>query len=287
MCSTQYLPFLNPACSLRSIGSRAVEILFRITLLNTLLVMDNSVIPLQFLQRLRFPFFGSWQFNDKSGLPIYGYFFFFPYFLVNVCYVSVMTSPPAFSIFALTPSAPGAFPDFMLSIADFTSFAVGGSMLTSRPSSFSGMSSTSLGAFLLRMVSTCVFHSCVCSSTLVITTPSAYFIGMSQFLKPPAYALVILYNVAIFCICAAVSASSARFSMNALLSAFVFLFTSLSRVEYLVCSCSFIRCDLVSLIFFFVSFLSSIVFHVSVFIHSSFRFFCNLVVTCLFRLAPG
>ena len=106
MCSPQDLPFLNPACSLRSIGSRAVEILFRITLLNTLLVMDNSVIHLQ----------------------------------------------------------------------------VGGSMLTSRSSSLSGMSSTSLGASLLRMVK-CVFHSCVCSSTLVITTPSASFIGMSQFFK--------------------------------------------------------------------------------------------------------
>ena len=33
---------------------RAVDILFTITLLNTLLVMDSSVIPQQFLQRLRF-----------------------------------------------------------------------------------------------------------------------------------------------------------------------------------------------------------------------------------------
>ena len=33
-----------------------------------------------------------------------------------------MTSPAAFSFSALTPSAPGAFSDFMLSIADFTSF---------------------------------------------------------------------------------------------------------------------------------------------------------------------
>ena len=48
-----------------------------------------------------------------------------------------MTSPPVFSISALTPSAHGAFPDFILSIADFTSFAVGGSMLTSRYSSLS------------------------------------------------------------------------------------------------------------------------------------------------------
>ena len=36
MCSPQDLPFLNPACSLRSIWSRAVNIMFRIALLNTL-----------------------------------------------------------------------------------------------------------------------------------------------------------------------------------------------------------------------------------------------------------
>ena len=83
LCSPQDLPFLNPACSLRSIGSRAVDILFRITLLNTLLVMDNSVIPLQFLQRLRFPFFGSLTISPV--FQIYGYFFFFPYFLENLC----------------------------------------------------------------------------------------------------------------------------------------------------------------------------------------------------------
>ena len=46
MCSPQDLPLLNPACSLLSIGSRDVDILFRITLLNTLLVMD--MIPIQF-----------------------------------------------------------------------------------------------------------------------------------------------------------------------------------------------------------------------------------------------
>ena len=54
MCSPQDIPLLNPACSLRSIGSKAVDILFRITLLNTLLVINSSVIPLQFVQRLRF-----------------------------------------------------------------------------------------------------------------------------------------------------------------------------------------------------------------------------------------
>ena len=56
--SPQDLPFLNTACSLRNIGSRVVDILFRVTLLNTLLVMDSNVIHLQFLQKLRFPLFG-------------------------------------------------------------------------------------------------------------------------------------------------------------------------------------------------------------------------------------
>ena len=243
------------------------------------------MIPLQLLQWLRFPFCGSLTISPvfhSTGISSSSHIS-----LKISLRVSVMTSPPAFSIYVLTPSAPGAFPDFMLSIADFISFAVGGSILTSRSWSLSGMSSAYLGASLLRMVSKCVFHSCVCFSTLDITTPSASFIEMSQVLKPPASALIILYFEAICCICAAVSASSARFSMNALLSAFVFLFTSLSRVKYLVCSCSFIRCDLVPFIFFFVYFLSSIFCRVSDFIHSSFRFFCTLGVPCLFGLAPG
>ena len=170
MCSPQDLPFLNPACSLHSLGSKAVEcvdILFRITLLNTLLVMDSSVIPLQCVQRLRFPFFGSLTISpvfQSMGISSSSYIV-----LKISVRVSVMTSPPAFSISALKPFAPGAFPDFKLSIADFTSFAVGGSMLTRRSSSLSEMSSTPLGASLLRMVSKCVFHSCVCFSTLVIT----------------------------------------------------------------------------------------------------------------------
>ena len=156
------------------------------------------MIPLQFLQRLRFPFFES--LTIILVLQSTGIFSSSHISLKISVRVSVMTSPPTFSISALTPSAHGAFLDLMLSIADFTSFAVGGSMLTSRSSSLSVMSSTSLGASLLRMVSKCVFQSCVCFSTLVITTPSASFIGMSQFLKRPANALVILYSVAIFCI---------------------------------------------------------------------------------------
>ena len=102
MCSPQDLPFLNPACSFRSIGSRAVDILFRITLRNTLLVMDRSVIPLQFLQRLMFPFFGSLTirlFFQSTGISSSSHISM----KISVR-VSVMTSPPAFSISALTLS---------------------------------------------------------------------------------------------------------------------------------------------------------------------------------------
>ena len=78
MCSPQDLPFLNPACSLRIIGSRAVDILFGITLLNTLLVMDSSVIPLHFLQTLRFPFFGSLTISRSSSLRVFLLLSIFP-----------------------------------------------------------------------------------------------------------------------------------------------------------------------------------------------------------------
>ena len=129
-----------------------------------------------------------------------------------------MTSPPAFGIAALTLSTPG----------DFTSFAAGGSTLTSRSSSVSPP----------RLH---ISWECHCFKK-----------------KPPASALVI-YSVAIFCIGAAVSASSARLSMNALLSDFACLFTSLSRIEYLVCSCSFTRCDLfVYLLLCFLSFVGCV-----------------------------
>ena len=120
-CSPQDLPFPNSAGSLRRIGSGAVYILFRITLLNTLLVMDSSMIPLQFLQRPRCPFFGSLKISpvfQSTGISSSSHI------SLKICVrISVMTSPPAFSISALTPSAHGALPDFMLYIADLTSFA--------------------------------------------------------------------------------------------------------------------------------------------------------------------
>ena len=148
--------------SLRSIGSKVVGIMFRITLLKTLLVMDSSAIPIQFSQRRMFPFF----FDSLKISPVFRSMSISSsssHISLNMSVrISLMTSPPAFNIAELTPSAPGAFPDFMQCVVDFISFAVGGSMLTSRYSSISGMSSTYMGAYLLRMVSKCVFQSSVC-----------------------------------------------------------------------------------------------------------------------------
>ena len=82
-----------------------------------MLVIDSSVIPLQFLQRLRFPFFGNLTIPifPSTGISSSSHIS-----LKVSVRVSVMTSAPAFSISALTQSAPGAFPDFMLSVVGMT-----------------------------------------------------------------------------------------------------------------------------------------------------------------------
>ena len=136
MWSPQDFPFLKPACSLRNSGSRASEILSRITLLKTLLVIDNRVIPLQFLQRLRSPFFGSLTISPIFQLPGVSSVSHIP---SKISVKAPMVTSPAFNISALTQSEPGAFPDFMVLIAFLTS-ADGGSVLTFRSSLLSGIS---------------------------------------------------------------------------------------------------------------------------------------------------
>ena len=101
-------------------------------------------------------------------------------------------------------------------------------MLTSRSSCLSGMSSASLCASLLMMFSKCVFDRFVCF--LHSLSPARLHLSLECHClkkKNPASALVILYRIAIICICAAVSASSDRFAMNALLS---FYFLAQSRI---------------------------------------------------------
>ena len=88
----------------------------------TLLVTDSGVIPLQLLHILRSPFFGKFTISpvfqslgisSTSDIPS----------KISI-EVLTMTYPPAFNISALTPSDPGAFPDFMELTAFLTSSAV-------------------------------------------------------------------------------------------------------------------------------------------------------------------
>ena len=59
ICSVVPLPFRTPVCSFLRHLSTPLLILSMMTRLRTLLMIGNSVIPLQFLHCLRFPFLGS------------------------------------------------------------------------------------------------------------------------------------------------------------------------------------------------------------------------------------
>ena len=95
-------------------------------------------------------------------------------------------SPPPFTISALIPSVPGAFPDFMELTAIFTSTADGGSVLFIMSSTLTGMADRLVGASLVW----------VCSATPMRAFPYTAFTGTSLFPKPLASVLVILYNAA-------------------------------------------------------------------------------------------
>ena len=196
----QDIPFRKPACSLRISGSKAAEILSRITLLKPLLVTDSRVIPLRLLHILRSPFFGNLIISPVFQSVIICSFSHIP----SKSSIKVLTiiSPPAFNISALTLSAPGAFLDFMELTAFLTSTADGGSIMISRSSSLTGISARLFGASLLRMVSKCDFYMLVCSAMPVITLPFKSFTGTSLFLKPPTRVFVYIVqcnNILSFC----------------------------------------------------------------------------------------
>ena len=168
MWSPRGLPFLKPACSLRNSGSRASEILSRITLLKTLLVIDNRMTPSSFLQRLMYHFFANLTINPSFQSPSV----FSTSHIPSKISVKapVVTSPPAFSFSALTQSAPGVFPDFMVLIAFLTSSASAGPLCVLE--------------FLLDFFASllkCVFHLWVCFASPMTTFPSTSFTGTSLF----------------------------------------------------------------------------------------------------------
>lgn len=100
--------FLKPACFLQSNGSTAIENQLRITLLKTLLVTDNRLIPLQLLQWLRSSFLGSFAMNPD--IQSFGNSPFSHKSLKILESTYAMVFPLACNISAFIPSASGAFP---------------------------------------------------------------------------------------------------------------------------------------------------------------------------------
>ena len=230
--SPQDLPFGKLACSLRISGPMAGEILSRITLLKPLLVTDDGVIPLQLLHIFGSPFFA----NLTISLVFQSLNVSSSSHLSSKISMKVLTmiSPPAFPLSALTPSAPGALPDFM----ELTAFLT---------------SSTDDGSVVVFVAYWSIFHLHlrVGSAIPVITFTSLHWnFAISKTATECLYYIVQCSDSLIF---STVSASSANFAMKAFLSAFVRLFTSLSSSRYLACNCSLCRWHFVSFSNFFCS----------------------------------
>ena len=103
--------------------------LFRMILLNTLLVVESSMIPLQLLQFPRSPYFGSLKrspvcqsFDNLSSSQLV---------LKIAAETHEISGSPAFNISTHIPSSPGALPFFKVSIALLISSCVGESTMTS------------------------------------------------------------------------------------------------------------------------------------------------------------
>ena len=115
MWSVQDLSFLNPACSFLSCLSRAPWILSSMIRHRTLLGMDNSIIPLQFLHSLWLPFLGSLTsspvFHSDRISSVSQILFNSPY------RSSVVAETSAFRMSGGMLSNPGAFPSLSFLIA--------------------------------------------------------------------------------------------------------------------------------------------------------------------------
>ena len=108
--SAQDFPFLNPACSSRNLLSTCTFILSSIIILSTWLGMDSGVIPLQFLQKLVPPLFGSF-----TSSPTISEISSVVQRVLNRSYnMSMDVCPPAFKASGGMLSDPAALPFFSI-----------------------------------------------------------------------------------------------------------------------------------------------------------------------------
>ena len=105
-------PPRNPACSSLSNASKASFSLPRITLHRTLPTILSSIMPHQFLQRLKSPFFGN--LIKSPSFQSLGISSSFQILFRNLCRTSTVIAPPSFKASGGTSifSNPGAFPFF-------------------------------------------------------------------------------------------------------------------------------------------------------------------------------
>ena len=197
-----------------------------ITLLKTLLVIDNIVILLQFLQRLRSPFFGSLTISPIFQSPGVSSVSHSPS-KISVK-APMVTSPPAFNISALTQYAPGAFPDRWWVCVDlqvlfaFWYFCLISWCFLAEDGLEVCFPSLGLFCFTADNISIHIFHW----NITIFNTASQRFGYIVQ------CGHVLCLSCCFIC----------QILMKALLSALVvFLLTSLSSSDYLLCSCSFSR----------------------------------------------
>ena len=153
---------LKPACSTRSLLSKAVFSLSSIILVSTLLRMDNSMVPRQLLQDERSPFFGS--FTRCPRFQSSGTRSCSQILLRSGCSMSVEVWMSAFRASGGIPSGPAALPDLRDLIALAISVLLGGLILIPRSWVGGGMSGGVVGAGRLSVSLKCSAHLALCSS---------------------------------------------------------------------------------------------------------------------------
>ena len=197
MASVQERPGLKPYCSCLRILSTALFNLFRTTMHRTLLGIDSNVIPLQFEQLLRSPFFGS-----GIIVPIFhssGICSFSQISLHNFCSVSIKYSPPCFIISGWIPSDPGAllFLSLMTAIL-ISSLVIGPVSISSMSGICSLISGLSIGSGWFKTELKCSIHLSAISFSLLSVFPSLLLIGTCCF-----FTIVrefFYYSIGCFCI---------------------------------------------------------------------------------------
>ena len=183
MCSVVPLPLRNLACSLRSVKSTASTSHIIITLQNTLLGTDSSVIPLQLLQPDRFPFLEiltmvphvqSCGSCSCSQIPSN-----------RGRITSAARSGLIFNSSACNESCPRVLLFFSALIALMISCLVGASVRMSRSSVAGAISGGFSGAGLFRISEKCSSYLLSCSSSEVNIVPCLSLTGVLLCRFPP------------------------------------------------------------------------------------------------------